>query len=280
MPNVESLSAAHAHLSSASSPTILVLDSGVGGLSVCQSILVLMPAVRVVYLADDAHFPYGLLSSEDLTERLVQLTERMLSEHQPSLVVLACNTVSTLLLPTLRERFDVPFVGVVPAIKPAAELSKTRVIGLLATPATVLRPYTDELIRSFAPDCKVLKLGSRELVVMAENYLLGEDVSLDDLEQSIAPLVAEEQLDVVVLGCTHFPLLRGQLEALLPKAILIDSGAAIARRVQHLLGSLSENTASEPSHLIYFTRTIPSQEGFVDHLRALGICQHELRLLA
>ncbi len=280
MPNVESLSAAHTHLSSASSPTILVLDSGVGGLSVCQSILGLMPAVRVVYLADDAHFPYGLLSSEDLTERLVQLTERMLSEHQPSLVVLACNTVSTLLLPTLRERFDVPFVGVVPAIKPAAELSKTRVIGLLATPATVLRPYTDELIRSFAPDCKVLKLGSRELVVMAENYLLGEDVSLGDLEQSIALLIAEEQLDVVVLGCTHFPLLRSQLEVLLPKAVLIDSGAAIARRVQHLLGSLSENTVSEPSHLIYFTRTIPSQAGFGDHLKALGICQHELRLLA
>lgn len=261
-------------------PTILVLDSGVGGLSVCQSVLRLMPQVRLVYVADDAYFPYGTRPSTELTERLVQLTERLLSLHRPALVVLACNTVSTLLLPTLRARFDVPFVGVVPAIKPASELSKTRVIGLLATPATVERPYTDELIRNFAVDCKVLKLGSRELVLQAERYLSGQEVLLADLAHCVAPFKEDSRLDVIVLGCTHFPLLRSQLEALLPGLVLIDSGAAIARRVQHLLGVIPDSSGTNGApHLIYFTKDVPQNKGFSDHLEALGICRHELRLL-
>jgi len=262
-------------------PTILVLDSGVGGLSVCQSVLKLLPQIRLVYVADDLFFPYGTRPAAELTERLVQLTERLLSVHRPALVVLACNTVSTLLLPTLRARFDVPFVGVVPAIKPASELSKTRVIGLLATPATVDRPYTDELICNFAGDCKVLKLGSRELVLQAERYLSGQEVVLADLAHCIAPFKEDERLDVIVLGCTHFPLLRSQLEALLPGIVLIDSGAAIARRVQHLLGVIPDCAgANDAPHLIYFTKDIPQDKGFSDHLEALGIIRHELRLLA
>lgn len=261
-------------------PVILVLDSGIGGLSVCQSILERTPAVRQVYVADDAYFPYGTMPEEALIERLVALCSQLIPAYQPALVVLACNTVSTLLLPELRSRFQVPFVGVVPAIKPAAEQSRSRHIGLLATPATIKRPYTDELIRAFAADCVVTRVGSAELVKEAEKMLRGETVCMDTLKEQLAPFAAHPELDTVVLGCTHFPFLQPQLAQCLPGRQWVDSGQAIARRVEYLLSEaglpatadewMRTSVVPDISHRICFSGTLPNNQAFHSYLNKLG----------
>jgi glutamate racemase len=272
-------------LSSAAS-SILVLDSGVGGLSVCQSILAKLPDTQIVYFADDAYFPYGLLDEEVLRSRLHEVVSAMLLQHKPDLVVLACNTVSTLVLPELRAEFDIPFVGVVPAIKPAAQLSQTGAIGLLATPATVKRPYTDNLIEDYARDCEVLRVGSSELVKQAEELLSGHPVDEDILSSILEPFRQEingRSVDVVVMGCTHFPFLKAYLSEQLPGIKWIDSGEAIAKRVEHLLGEkairgldASSGQNMETQHQVYFSKMIPNEEIFSQALIDLGLKQYQL----
>jgi len=212
--------------------SILVIDSGVGGLTICQSILAFERSLQLVYFADDAFFPYGLLDEDLLTQRLHKIVSAMLKLHQPDLVVLACNTVSTLVLPELRRCFDVPFVGVVPAIKPAAQLSKTKRIGLLATPATVCRSYTDDLIADFASDCQVVRVGSNDLVVQAENLLSGKPLDVEVISMALSEFsvpLGQGEIDTIILGCTHFPLLKEQLELQIPGIKWVDSGTAVAK---------------------------------------------------
>ncbi len=259
-------------------PTVLVIDSGVGGLSICQDLVDDDLPVRLVYVADNAWFPYGLLEEERLTERLIAIADAMLPWHQPDLVVLACNTVSTLVLPVLRERYHVPFVGVVPAIKPAAALSLTRCIGLLATPATVRRPYTDQLIADFASDCEVVRVGRNELVVEAERLFKGERVSPSVVSEVLEPFrVTHEgkKVDTIVLGCTHFPLLRPYLADALPGVNWVDSGQAIARRVASLLADTfrgaPEIKSKHIEHTVYFTGQVPEAVVFNEQLRQLGL---------
>jgi len=268
-------------------PSILVIDSGVGGLSVCQSIMATSKAderpLQVIYFADDAFSPYGLLDEVALEKRLESIVASMLALHQPELVVLACNTVSTLLLPYLRAQFiDVPFVGVVPAIKPAAKHSASKCIGLLATPATVSRKYTDELIADYASDCEVLRVGSTDLVMQAEALLAGKTLGLDVIQSTLAPFVAldgQAAVDTVVLGCTHFPLLKKQLQTLLPEVTWIDSGEAIAKRVHDLLEHESITAQNDCIHQIYFSKTLPDESIFKSALTQLGILESELHLL-
>lgn len=255
--------------------SILVIDSGVGGLSVCQSILEQQPRLQLIYFADSAFFPYGLLPEEKLQERLKYIVGSMLSIHQPALVVLACNTVSTLVLPELRALFDIPFVGVVPAIKPAAAMSKTKRIGLLATPATVNRPYTDQLIKDYASDCDVIRVGSSELVLEAEKLLRGQAVSADALQRILKPFINDQDklsVDTIVLGCTHFPLLKSQLAEQLPGINWVDSGRAIANRVSHLLAGMPDSHAKACEiHQIYFSKPVQNEEALSDALRRLGL---------
>lgn len=260
-------------MSSGSARSILVIDSGIGGLSVCQSILEHTPSTQIIYFADDAYFPYGLLSEDDLVSRLHSVVEGMLENYQPELVVLACNTVSTLVLPALRARYDIPFVGVVPAIKPAAQVTKTKKIGLLATPATVRRPYIDSLVSDFASDCQVVRVGTNDLVLQAERLLAGHQVSSDVLMQSIQPLLVthnNSKVDTVVLGCTHFPFLRNELQELMPDVELIDSGQAIARRVVDLMGGVVADPVAV-SHRLYFSKKLPDTEKFTPALKSLGL---------
>jgi len=263
------------------SPTVMVFDSGVGGLSVCQSILVSCPSVRIVYVADNAAFPYGTKTDDYLRERIVSVLSDQCMTHQPDVLVIACNTASTLVLPDLRERLSIPVVGVVPAIKPAALESKTGVIGLLATSATVQRSYTDQLISEFAPHCDVVRIGSSRLVEMAEEYLRGESVSELELRDITSSFFSEDlsiPIDKVVLGCTHFPLLREQLEKNSPKGVeWIDSGDAIALRVKGLLNNLiGEHTSScsyQTDNLIHdviFTGNELANEFFKSSLCSLG----------
>lgn len=219
-------------------PTVLVFDSGVGGLSVYREIREKLPDAHYIYVFDNEAFPYGEKSQEFIIDRVVRIVSAVAEKHDLATIVIACNTASTVSLPALRAKFtDIPIVGVVPAIKPAAKLTCNGVVGLLATRATVKRPYTHELIERFATDCKVHSLGSAELVELAERKLHGEAVSLDVLRKILTPwLKMKEPPDTVVLGCTHFPLLADELLSVLPDGTrIIDSGAAIARRTAWLV---------------------------------------------
>ncbi|WP_111497502.1 glutamate racemase [Marinobacter bohaiensis] len=218
-----------------STPRVLVFDSGVGGLSIAACLHAAMPSVSLTYLADTAGFPYGDQSEETVIARCVALIERLMAQEPVDLVVVACNTASTVVLPALRERLQVPVVGVVPAIKPAAALSENRRLGVLATPATVRRPYTEDLIQRFAADCEIVRVGHPGLVRWAEAKVGGRPVPLAELAEAVRPL-ADAGVDTVVLGCTHYPLIRDELVQVLPEVRhWVDSGDAIARRVHYLL---------------------------------------------
>ncbi len=215
---------------------ILVFDSGVGGLSILYALQQALPSCEYHYASDNQAFPYGTKSAEFLIERVHHVLQALIEKTQADLIVVACNTASTLVLPRIRQHFTIPVVGVVPAIKPAAGQSATSVIGLLATPGTVARPYTKALIEEFASDCEVVCVGSAELVSIAEQALRGTPAPREILRAIVKPLFDKPQLDTIVLACTHFPLIRQSLIDVAPRAVhWIDSGEAIARRVSSLL---------------------------------------------
>ncbi|WP_136067145.1 glutamate racemase [Modicisalibacter radicis] len=215
---------------------ILIFDSGVGGLSVTAALRARLPAATLAYVCDNAMLPYGTKSDDWLVSRIVETCVSAVGASGAAVLVVACNTASTLALRELRARLEIPVVGTVPAIKPAAQLSVSRVIGLLATSATVNRAYTQTLIADFAADCRIVRVAADGLVGEAERQLAGLAPDDGALEAALAPLWIDAALDTVVLGCTHFPLLRRRLEASAPRAInWVDSGEAIARRVASVL---------------------------------------------
>lgn len=282
-------------MSSYQAPKILMFDSGVGGLSVMQEVYKANKQALFYYLFDHECFPYGNKSEVFLKKRVSALLQSLCSKLQPDLIVIACNTASTIVLPTLRDIFTIPIVGVVPAIKPAAKISKKHNICLLATQGTVHRSYTDFLINEFASDCKVLKIGSQDLVRLAEEQLIKNSqgsvptngnacanassgnadgnsdgcavgaakscACLDDyqrdklerLKKNLEPILQLDEAnkpDVVVLGCTHFPLVKDDIAKVLgPNMKLIDSGEAVARRVKSLLADKigGKNESCEPT---------------------------------
>lgn len=219
-----------------------MFDSGVGGLSVFQAVRTRVPAAIYHYCSDNLHFPYGTRGEDDVVRCALQTAALFIERCQLDMLIVACNTMSTIALPALRERWSIPVVGVVPAIKPAAAASKSRIIGLLATPGTVARKYTDVLIAEHGGGCQVVKVGSSVLVELAEKKLRGEAIDAQAVAQAIAPLFIGDpsdpsrRLDVGVLGCTHFPLLLAEIQAQSPWPITwLDSAAAIAARVSYLL---------------------------------------------
>lgn len=217
----------------------LIFDSGVGGLSVSREIRTLLPGLRQSYVADDVFRPYGEKTEAELRARLPELLATLSIMLRPDVIVIACNTASTTALPAIRAAVSVPVIGVVPAIKPAAAASRTRSIAVLGTPGTVERRYVDDLIRDFADGCHVTLQGSVNLVDMAEAKLAGEAVDPALIKAELAPMFAGQNganIDAVVLACTHFPLLRDDLKAVVTQSVQwIDSGAAIARRVRDVL---------------------------------------------
>ncbi|UDG79931.1 glutamate racemase [Candidatus Steffania adelgidicola] len=217
-------------------PRILILDSGVGGLSIYDKVKQTLPNARYLYVFDNEGFPYGEKSEKFIVDRVVGIIGSMWCLHQFDLVIIACNTASTIVLPVLRKRFSFPIIGVVPAIKPAIKLTRNGIVGLLATRATIQCRYTYDLINQFAGDCQILQLGMPELVHMAEAKLHGEIVLLLGLRKLLNPwLNSSATPDTIVLGCTHFSLLRQELHAVFPKGTyLVDSGAAVARRAAWL----------------------------------------------
>ncbi len=240
-------------------PHLLVFDSGVGGLSVVEEICRALPTARVSYIADTAFLPYGTKEESVLIDRVARVVGSLAQCVTPDLIVIACNTASTVCLPRLRADLQIPIVGVVPAIKPAAALSARRVIGLLGTVGTVRRRYTQDLIDRFAPDCRVVRVGSADLVQMAEAALAGHPVNPGLIRRELAPFwsgAAAERPDVIVLACTHFPLIRQALVEAMPEGVqFIDSGRAIAARVQDLLPiQMTESTILQrPPHRMFVT---------------------------
>src|SRR5215213_1648825 len=216
---------------------LLFFDSGVGGLSVLRPTRELLPNAPIIYVADNAGFPYGERTEADIAARIPALLGQVVERVHPRLVVIACNTASTIALDTVRGALELPVVGTVPAIKPASEMSKTRVIGVLGTQATVRQPYVDDLAARFAADCTVIRHGSPELVELAEAKLAGEPVSVGTVREAAQPMFEAERgadIDVIVLACTHFPLLDEELRAAFPGVALVDGGPGIARRIAYL----------------------------------------------
>ena len=217
---------------------ILFFDSGVGGLSVLAPARALLPQAPLVYAADSAGFPYGTRSEAEIAARVPALLGRLAERYRPRLIVIACNTASTIALAHVRAALDIPIVGTVPAIKPAAALSRTRAIGVLGTEATVRQPYVDDLAARFAADCTVIRHGSAELVQLAEAKLRGEEADPARFRAALDGLFGQpggERIDVIVNACTHFPLVEAELAAAAPLPVrFIDGGPGIARRVAQL----------------------------------------------
>ena len=240
------------------SPTILVFDSGLGGLTVLREVVAARSDAHFVYVADDAFFPYGHHSEDEIIARVVPLVGDLITAHRPDLVVIACNTMSVSVMSHLRAAYQVPFVGTVPAIKPACAQSKTRRVSVLGTKATVKREYTQALIRDHGQGCEVTLVGSPELASLAESALSGHEVSDRDIFTELTPCFVgahegeSSRTDTVVLACTHYPLLLDRFVRLAPWPVdWIDPAPAIARRVSDLLGPARGNADSTGAEMIF-----------------------------
>jgi glutamate racemase len=259
-------------MTAAATPTILVFDSGLGGLTVFREIIKVRPDARFIYVADDAVFPYGAIEEASLVTHIVAMMTCLIEAHRPDLVVIACNTASTMALASLRARFSVPFVGTVPAIKPACAASLTKCISVLGTKATVTHEYTQGLIREFAAGCHITLIGSARLATLAEAALGGGRVGDREIAAEIAPcfINGDRRTDTVVLACTHYPLLLDHFTRLAPWPVnFIDPAAAIARRVIDLIGQARRNE-SVPTRAIFTSGRVPGA-ALAATLRAFGI---------
>ncbi len=257
---------------------ILIFDSGVGGLSVLAEVRDMLPGAAVVYAADNAGYPYGIKSEDEIAARVPTLLGRMAERFRPRIIVIACNTASTIALVHVRAALDLPVVGTVPAVKPAALASKTRTIGILGTQATVRQPYVDTLVASYAADCTVLRLGSAELVEIAEAKLRGTPPDQKQMRSILAGLYDQEggdRIDQLVLACTHFPLLHDEIAAAGPVGVtLVDSGKGIARRTAHLLAGEAFQQAGDDIAL--FTKASDDIAALTPALTGLGLTQTQI----
>jgi glutamate racemase len=239
-------------------PTILIFDSGLGGLTVLREVVRARPDAHYVYVADDAFFPYGHHGEDAIIARVVPMIGELIAAHAPDLIVIACNTISTLVMSHLRDAYHVPFVGTVPAIKPACASSRTKRVSVLGTKGTVQREYTRTLIRDFAQGCEVTLVGSADLASLAEAALSGSEVSDRQILAEIAPCFVGDgerdpaRTDTVVLACTHYPLLMDRLVRLAPWPVdWIDPAPAIARRVADLLKAPGREADRSGAKLIF-----------------------------
>ena len=245
----------------AAQETIVVFDSGLGGLTVFREIAAVRANADLVYVADDAAFPYGAIDEPKLVGRVVELMGELIATHRPDLVVIACNTASTIALPALRKNFTMPFVGTVPAIKPACAGSITKRVSVLGTEATVAREYTRTLIRDYAGDCQVTLVGSKNLAAYAEAELAGAPAEDAAVAAEIAPCFCDgaARTDTVVLACTHYPLIIERLRRLAPWPVnFIDPAPAIARRVADLLGPPPQRGDAAMTRVIFTSGRPPA----------------------
>ncbi|MEL1250037.1 glutamate racemase [Aurantiacibacter gilvus] len=225
----------------ADSSPILIFDSGVGGLTVLGELRKLLPDAPVIFAADQAGLPYGEKTEAEVAARVAGLLGRMSERYRPRLACIACNTASTIALDMVRDVLEIPVVGTVPAIKPAAAMTKSGVIGLLGTKGTIRQPYVDRLEAKFADGKTLLRHGAPELVGPAEAKLRGQPIDLATIRAAVRALrnmPRGDEIDTVVLACTHFPLLHEELATEFGEGVaLIDGAQGIARRIASLLES-------------------------------------------
>lgn len=241
---------------------VLVFDSGIGGLTVLREARVLMPERNFVYVADDAGFPYGGWEEEPLKARILELFARLLETHDPEAVIIACNTAFTLAGADLRAAFPARrFIGTVPAIKPAAERTRSGVVSVLATPGTIRRDYTRELIATYAGNLNVQLVGSDHLARMAEDYVRGEPIADEAIMAEIAPCFVEQEghrTDIVVLACTHYPFLANVFRRLAPWPVdWLDPAEAIARQARRVVPMLEDMIEPAGPDIAIFTSGQP-----------------------
>lgn len=257
------------------SAKILIFDSGLGGLSVARAVRAASPDAVLVYAADNAKFPYGALTETELINRVLRVMTRLIEETAPDIVAIACNTASTLVLEPLREKFDIPFVGTVPAIKVAASKTKTGLISVLGTPGTVRRDYTLDLIEQYADSHNVVLVGAVQLARIAEEKQAGQAVDIDQIKAEIADcfvIHGAQRTDCVVLACTHYPLLLEELQTAAPWPVIwIDPSEAIARQTLSLIGDKA-GKGGGPSIALFtgaFDPASPAAKPFIE----LGMSQ-------
>ena len=231
----------------------MVFDSGIGGTTVLEHIQQSIPHAQYSYFMDNALLPYGAQSQQTIINRLCGLIQFIKDESlNVDLIVIACNTASTSALSAVRKITDIPIVGVVPAVKPAAQITQSKHIGLLATPATVSSSYTDALIKEHASSITTSLYSSVELVTLAEAFFFTQHLDIEKLHTELDRLNINNDIDVLVLGCTHFPILAKPISDYFKARIeLLDSGAAIAKRVRSLL-NLSDDQAGIKKPLRYY----------------------------
>jgi glutamate racemase len=261
----------------ASAP-ILLFDSGVGGLSVLAELRKVLPLASVIYAADNAGLPYGTKTEAEIAARVAGLLGRMAERFRPRLACIACNTASTIALGMVRDVLEIPIVGTVPAIKPAAALTRTGTIGLLGTAATIRQGYVDRLEAEFAADKRLLRAAAPELVAAAEAKLRGEAVAPAIYEAAARALRDQpvgEAIDTVVLACTHFPLVADELaRAFGPGVTFVDGAQGIARRIAHLTQG-QKFKRSRPDFAL-FTRDDPSLSALGPALVRHGLTEMEI----
>ncbi len=253
----------------------MFFDSGVGGLSVLSAVQAILPTAPIVYAADYAGLPYGSKTEEEIAARVPALLGRLVERYRPRLVTIACNTACTVALSHVREALSIPVVGTVPAIKPAALQSKSGVIGLLGTQATIRQPYVDRLEAEFASEMHLLRHAAPQLVDAAEAKMRGETVDLQIYRDAIKGLTEQKygnDLDVIILGCTHFPLLQDELSAAAGSVQFVDGAAGIARRIAHLCEEQQwpENTSES---LFVTTGSVNQMEPYKPALARYGLTQ-------
>ncbi len=265
------------------SPRILLFDSGMGGLTVARAVSKQIPEAHLIYSADNAGFPYGAWKEKPLVERIRRVVGALIDRAKPDVVVVACNTASTIAIADLRAHFKEPFVGTVPAIKPAAAQSKSGIIGVLATPGTVNREYTHSLIHTYAYHCKVFLHGAPRLAEIAEQKLRGHPVNMAELADEVAPVFRKRdggRTDVVVLGCTHYPLLTEEIAEVAPWDVTyIDPAPAIARRVADVAEEtvLKGPDAKVPAHgTVLLTAARSETSETLAAYGAMGFPKHEI----
>ncbi|MEN0086957.1 MAG: glutamate racemase [Pseudomonadota bacterium] len=255
--------------------SILVFDSGVGGLSILRELRLSLPGAALTYVADDAGFPYGDWEEAKLVARIETLFDRLIAEHRPQLCIIACNTASTIAIEPLRQRFgSTPFVGTVPAIKPAAERTSSGLISVLATPGTVDRAYTRDLVAKFASERHVTMVGAPDLALMAEAYMTGGVVDMDALSTQVMPCFVErggKRTDIIVLGCTHYPFLANQMRKIAPWPVdWLNPAEAIAHRAKSVAMGVGADQAEVQSDRAIFTSGIP-QRKLLQLARSFGL---------
>lgn len=262
-------------------PNILIFDSGIGGISVYNEVRQKIPSANYFYLFDNQAFPYGDKSSEFLVERVNKVIAAALKLYSFDLIVIACNTASTICLPSLRQSFLIPIVGVVPAIKPATLITQNKCIGLLATKATVQRQYTYNLINEFAQGFHIELLGVSELAMIAEAKLQGIAVDKEKLNMLMQPWLQLTVVpDTIVLGCTHYPFIKDELQEIFPLSTFIDSGHAIASRVHYLLKDNYDlaliNDKNQMSHTVISTLFNPQVDKTLESLKKYDLIKYQL----